>query len=110
MNKMNRYILKYLVVAVVVVIALSGCEPEKVIEPCEREGTGILKLINKSPLRFTVKIDGKNMGQIAARDVKEYVLRGDEYYVCIELSNAICYKEYTIDIVPCEKLTIEMNN
>ena len=107
---MNRKILKYLAVAAIAVIMLTGCEPERVIEPCERDGTGILKLINKTALRFTVKIDGINYGQIDARDVKEYVLRGGENWVCVELNNAICYKDFTIDIIPCEITTKELNN
>ncbi|MCL2329583.1 MAG: hypothetical protein FWC39_13875 [Bacteroidetes bacterium] len=107
---MNRQILKYLAVAAIAVMMLTGCEEVRIIEPCERDGTGVLKLINKTALRFTVKIDGQNYGQIDARDVKEYVLRRGETYVCIELSNAICYKDFTIDIIPCEITTKELNN
>jgi len=107
---MNRQILKYLAVAAIAVMMLTGCKAERIMEPCERDETGILKLINKTPLRFTVKIDGKNYGQIDARDVKEYVLRRGENWVCIELSNAICYKDFTIDIVPCEITTKELSN
>jgi len=107
---MNRQILKYLAVAAIAVMMLTSCEVERIIEPCERDGTGVFKLINKSALRFTVKIDGINYGQIDARDVKEYVLRRGESYVCIELSNAICYKDFTIDIFPCEITTQELNN
>jgi hypothetical protein len=107
---MNRQILKYLAVAAIAIMMLTGCEVERIIEPCERDGTGILKLINKTALRFTVKIDGQNYGQIDARDVKEYVLRKGENYVCIELSNAICYKDFTIDIIPCEITNKELNN
>jgi len=101
--------LKYLAVAVIAVVVLAGCEPVRIIEPCEQDGTGTLKLINKTALRFTIKIDGQNYGQIDARDVKEYVLRKGENYVCVELNNAICYKEFTINIIPCEVATKELN-
>ena len=118
---MNRQILKHLAVAAIAVMMLTGCnpagivmilggDPVRIIEPCERDGTGVLKLINKSALRFTVKIDGQNYGQIDARDVKEYVVKRGENYVCIELSNAICYKDFTISIIPCEMTTKELNN
>ena len=106
---MNRQILKYLAVAVIAVMMLTGCEGGRILQPCELEGTGILKLINKTALRFTVKIDGKDYGQIDARDVKEYVVKRGENYVCVELSNAICYKDFTIDIIPCEITTKELN-
>ena len=107
---MNRQNLKYLVVTAIAVMVFTGCEEEKIIEPCERDGTGVLKLINKTALRFTVKIDGQNYGQIDARDVKEYIVKKGDNYVCIELSNAICYKDFTINIIPCEITTKELNN
>ena len=107
---MSRQNLKYLVIAAIAVMVFTGCEEEKIIEPCERDGTGVLKLINKTALRFTVKIDGQNYGQIDARDVKEYIVKKGDNYVCIELSNAICYKDFTINIIPCEITTKELNN
>jgi hypothetical protein len=106
---MNRHFLKYFAVTAIAFMLFTGCEEVRIIEPCERDGTGILKLINKSALRFTVKIDGKNYGQIDARDAKEYVLRRGGTWVCLELNNAICYKEFTIDIIPCEIITKELN-
>jgi len=103
---MNRQILKYLAVTAIAVMMLTGgCEEEKILEPCELEGTGILKLINNQPYRLTVKIDGKVYGQIEPRDVKEYVLTAGEYYVCMELNNAICDSRFSVDIFPCEVTT-----
>ena len=102
---MSRQVLKYLAVAVVAVMMSMGCEEVKIIEPCEQEGTGILKLINNEPFRLTVKIDGKVYGRIEPRGVEQYVLAKGEYYVCMELNNAICYHSYTIDIIPCEITT-----
>ena len=102
---MSRKVLKYLAAAAIAVMMLTSCEEVKIIEPCEQEGTGILKLINNDPFRLTVKIDGKNYGQIEPRDVKEFVLTEGEYYVCMELNNAICYHSFAVDITPCELTT-----
>jgi len=106
---MKRQVFKYLVVAAIAVM-LTSCFETKIVEPCELDGTGTLKLINKTALRFTIKIDGVNYGQINARDVKQYVLMEGENYVCVELSNAICYKDFTVDIIPCKVVTKEINN
>jgi len=99
---MNRGFLKYFAIVAIAAMTLTGCEEEEPIRPCEQDRTGTLKLINKSALRFTVKIDGVNFGQIEARGVKEYVLLEGEKYVCLELSNAICYGDFTVNITPCE--------
>ena len=106
---MNRQILKYLAVAAIAVMMLTGCDEEKIIKPCELEGTGVLKLINKTELRFTIKIDGVNYGQLERHDVKRYEVMEGENYVCVELSNAMCYKDFTIDIIPCKVTTKELN-
>jgi len=89
---------------------LPGCEEVIPLKPCEMEGIGTFKLINKAAMRFKVKIDGVDYGQIDARgDVKRYELIEGEYYVCIELSNAMCYKEFTIIVTPCATITKEIN-
>jgi len=99
---MNKQVSKYLAVAAMAVMLLPGCEKVIPLKPCEVEGTGTFKLINPTAMRFTVKIDGVNYGQIDARgDVKRYELIEGEYYVCIELSNAMCYKDFTIVVTPC---------
>ena len=110
---MNRQVLKYLAAAIFAVMMLTGCEgeiildPEEeiILKPCELNGTGTLKLINKTELRFTIKIDGVNYGQLERHDVKRYEVMEGENYVCVELSNAMCYKDFTIDIIPCEVTT-----
>ena len=102
---MNRQVMKYIAVTAIAIMMLTGCEEAKILKPCEQDGTGVLKLINNEPFRLTVKIDGKTYGQIEPRDVKEFVLIEGEYYVCMELNNAICYHSFTIDIVPCEVTT-----
>jgi len=105
---MTKQVLKYLAVAIIAVMTLTGCVEVRSLKPCELDGTGVLKLINKTELRFTIKIDGTNYGQLERHDVKQYVLMGGENYVCVELSNAICYKDFTIDIIPCEVITKEV--
>ena len=106
---MNKHIFKYLAVAIITIIMLTGCEEMKYLKPCEIDGTGTLKLINKTSLRFTIKIDGVNYGQLQARDVKKCEVMAGENYVCVELSNAICYKDFTVDIIPCEVITKELD-
>ena len=105
---MNKRFLKYLAAVAISAMMLTGCVVEVVepLRPCEQDRTGTLKLINKSALRFTVKIDGVDFGQIDARGVKEYVLLEGEKYVCLELSNAICYGDFTVNIIPCEVAVI----
>ena len=107
---MKKQVLKYLtVVAIAVMVLLPGCEEVIPLKPCEMEGIGTFKLINPTAMRFTVKIDGVNYGQIDARgDVKRYELIEGEYYVCIELSNAMCYKDFTIIVTPCATITKEI--
>ena len=97
--------MKYLAVAAITVMMSIGCEEEIIIEPCERDGTGTLKLINNEPFRLTVKIDGAVYGQVEPRGVGQYVLTKGEYYICMELNNAICYSSFTVDIIPCETTT-----
>ena len=111
---MKKQILKYLsVAAIAVMMLLPGCEevvPVIPLKPCELEGIGTFKLINKAAMRFKVKIDGVDYGQIkSGGDVKMYDLPEGEYYVCIELSNVICYKEFTIIVTPCTTITKEIN-
>ena len=109
---MKKQVLKYLsVAAIAVMMLLPGCEEVIPLKPCEMEGIGTFKLINKAAMRFKVKIDGVDYGQIkSGGDVKMYDLPEGEYYVCIELSNVICYKEFTIDVTPCHVTTKEINN
>jgi hypothetical protein len=110
---MKRQIFKYFAIAAIAVMSLTSCEvinmliAPRVIPPCKLEGTGILKVINKNPYRLTVKIDGINHGQVEARGVNQFILPRGEYWICLELSNAICMKEYNAIIIPCETLTLE---
>ena len=105
---MTKQVLKYLAVAIISVMTLTDCVEVQNIKPCELDGTGVLKLINKTELRFTIEIDGVDYGQLERHGVKQYVLTEGEYYVCVELSNAICHKSFTIDIIPCEVTTKEV--
>ena len=101
---MNKQVLKHFAVTIIAVIMLTGCG-----KPCEYDGTGVLKLVNKTVLRFTIKIDDRNYGQIEANETREYVLMGGESYVCVEYGNSsVCYKDFTVDIFTCEITTKEL--